>query len=149
MPHYTNTLEIARPLAEMFAFFARPRNLLQFTPPDMNLELMSGPEILELGSRLVWKGRRWGISQQITQQVATFEKDKLIVVEQKQGPFSQWVQAHHFELADAGMRIIEKIDFTPPGGLLGFAISAESIRKELEKVSAFRAIKLRELFGQA
>jgi ligand-binding SRPBCC domain-containing protein len=147
MPHYTSTLEIARPLAEMFAFFARPRNLLQFTPPDMNLELLTGPEILELGSRLVWKGRRWGISQQITQQVATFEKDKRIVVEQMKGPFSKWLQTHDFETTDAGMRIVEMIEFAPPGGLLGFAVSADSIRKELEKVSAYRATKLKEMFG--
>jgi ligand-binding SRPBCC domain-containing protein len=146
MPHYTITLEIARPIQDMFAFFARPKNLLQFTPPDFNLELMSGPEILELGARLVWKGRRWGISQQITQLVATFDKEKLIVVEQMKGPFSRWIQAHHFEAADAGTRIVEKIDFAPPGGLLGLAISADSIRKELEKISAYRATRLKELF---
>ena len=37
-----------------------------------------GPEVLKLGSRLVWKGRRWGIAQKIIQEVTQFEADKLI-----------------------------------------------------------------------
>jgi ligand-binding SRPBCC domain-containing protein len=146
MPHYTVTLEIARPLPDMFAFFTKPRNLLQFSPPDYNLELVTGPEVLALGERLVWQGRRWGIAQKLIQEVATFDIDKLIIVEQKQGPFKRWVQAHHFEPSGAGTRIIEKIDFDPPGGMLGFVVTANSIRKELDNVTAYRAKKLAEIF---
>ena len=148
MAHYTTTLEIARPLAEMFAFFMTPKNLVQFTPPEMNLELLTAPDTLLLGARLIWKGRRWGISQKIIQEVATFEAEKLVIVEQKQGPFARWVQAHHFEASsNDGTRIVEKIEFDPPGGLLGLMISADAIRKDIEKMSAHRAGKLRELFG--
>lgn len=148
MPHYTVTIEIARPLADMFDFFTRPKNLVQFTPPDYNLELVTGPEVLAQGERLVWQGRRWGITQKLIQEVATFDVEKLIIVEQKQGPFKRWIQAHHFEPADAGTRIIEKIEFDPPGGMLGFLVNANSIRKELDNVTAFRAKKLAELFAK-
>ena len=113
----------------------------------MNLELLSAPDVLALGSRLVWKGRRWGISQQITQEVATFDQEKLIVVEQKQGPFAHWVHANHFEPTDTGTRILEKIEFDPPGGMLGYMITAASIRKDLEKLLAYRKKKLKEIFG--
>lgn len=147
MPHYTTTLEIARPLGEMFSYFTTPRNLLNFTPPDLNLELLTAPETLTLGARLVWKGRRWGVSQQIVQEVATFDVEKLIVVEQKQGPFARWIQAHHFEKADTGTRIVEKIEFDPPGGMLGLLMSAKLILADLEKLSAFRQSKAREMFG--
>jgi len=146
MPHYTTTLDIARPLAEMFTFFTTPKNLAQFTPPDLNLTLLTAPDILALGARIVWQGRRRGISQKIIQEVATFDLEKLIIVEQKQGPFARWVQAHHFESSATGTRIVEKIDFDPPGGLLGRMISANAIRGDLEKISAYRDKKLRELF---
>ena len=147
MPHYTATIEIARPVSEMFAYFTRPRNLLQFTPPDYNLELVTAPEMLKLGERLVWQGRRWGVSQKLIQEVTAFNAYNLIVVEQRQGPFKRWVQAHQFEPMDAGTRILEKIEYDPPGGMLGFLVTANSIRKELDAVSIFRATKLRELFG--
>src|SRR5262245_58873546 len=147
MPRYTVTLEIARPVPDMFAYFTKPRNLAQFTPPDYNLELVTGPEVLALGERIVWQGRRWGVTQKLIQEVATFDLEKLIVVEQKQGPFKRWVQAHHFEPSTAGTRIIEKIDYEPPGGMLGFIVTANSIRSELENVTAYRAKKLAEIFG--
>jgi ligand-binding SRPBCC domain-containing protein len=147
MAHYTITLEIARPLPDMFAFFTRPKNLLQFTPPEFNLELLTAPESLEMGARLVWKGRRWGISQQVIQEVALFQVEKLIVVEQKKGPLPRWIQSHHFESTEAGTRLVEKIDFDKPGGLLGLAVSVDAILKEFDRISAYRATKLKELFG--
>jgi ligand-binding SRPBCC domain-containing protein len=147
MPHYTVSLEIPHPLTDLFAFLTKPKNLVQLAPPDLHLELLTAPDILTLGSRLVWKGRRWGISQQIIQEVATFDREKLIVVEQKKGPFARWVHANYFEATDAGTKIVEKIDFDPPGGLLGYIITADSIRKDLQRLLAYREQKLKEIFG--
>jgi ligand-binding SRPBCC domain-containing protein len=146
MPHYTLTLEIARPVSDMFSFFAKPRNLVQLAPPELSLELLTAPDILMLGAQLVWKGKRYGISQQITQEVATFDVEKLIVIEQKKGPFARWIHSHQFTTTEGGTLIYEKIDFEPPGGMLGFMITADSIRKDLDKLFAFREKKLKELF---
>lgn len=146
MPHYTAALDVARPVADLFAFFSRPLNLVQLAPPDLNLELLTAPETMVLGARLVWKGRRWGISQQIVQEVTTFEHEKLIALEQKQGPFARWLHAHHFEATPTGTRIVERIDFEPPGGMLGFLVTANTIRKDLDKLLAFREQKLKEIF---
>src|ERR1700722_3937015 len=131
MPHYTVTLEIARPIADVFAFLATPKNLVQLAPPDLHLELVTGPELMVRGAQLVWKGRRWGVSQNIIQEVATFESDKRLVVEQKKGPFTHWTHAHQVEAPDTGTRLHERIDFEPPSGLLGRLISADFIRKDL------------------
>ncbi len=148
MPHhYTVTLEIAQPLPELFAFLTRPRNLVQLAPPDLHLELLTGPEVLALGAQLVWKGRRWGVSQQIVQEVTTFDPEHLVVVTQTKGPFARWIYADHFEATAAGTRIIETIEYAPPGGLLGYVITADAIRKDLEKLMAYREQKLKEIFG--
>jgi ligand-binding SRPBCC domain-containing protein len=147
MPHYNVTFEIAKPVSELFLYLTKPKNLMQLAPPDMHLELLTAPDILALGSRLVWKGRRWGVSQQITQDVTTFEQDKLIIVEQKQGPLKRWIHANHFEKTDTGARIQERIEFEPPGGLLGYVVTADAIRKELEKLLAYREKRLKDIFG--
>jgi ligand-binding SRPBCC domain-containing protein len=148
MPHhYTVTVDIAHPLPELFAYLTTPKNLLQLAPPDLSLELLTAPDMLVHGSRLVWKGRRWGVSQQMTHEVTLFESGKILVIEQKQGPFARWVHANHFEARDAGTRIVEKIDFDPPGGLLGYVITADAIRKDLDKITAYRARKIKEIFG--
>jgi len=147
MQQYSTTVEIARPLDEMFAFLSRPTNLARLAPPDFHLELVEGPEVMELGSRLVWKGRRWGIPQKLVQEVTTFVAGKLIVEEQRKGPFPRWIHAHHFAATAAGTQLREDIQFEPPGGIVGLMINADFIRKDLDKMFAFRATKLKELFG--
>ena len=131
----------------MFAYLSRPKNLVKLAPPDLNLELVIAPEVLALGERIIWTGRRWGISQKIIQEVSAFEVEKRIVVEQKQGPFGHWIHGSQFDAIDTGTRIVETIDFAPPGGILGRLISADSIRKDIDKIVAHREKKLREIFG--
>jgi ligand-binding SRPBCC domain-containing protein len=147
MPHhYIGAIQVARPAAELFAYFTRPRNLLQLAPPELNLQLISGPELLTLGARLVWKGKRWGVSQQLTQEVVTFDPDRLIVIEQKEGPFKSWLHASYFEKHEETTKIVEKIDFEPPGGLLGYVLTADKILQDVQKLVAYREKKLKELF---
>jgi ligand-binding SRPBCC domain-containing protein len=146
MSHYTVTLELACPVADLFAFLARPRNLVQLAPPDLHLELLAGPEVLECGSRLTWKGRRFGISQHMVQEVTAFELEMRIVIEQKQGPCARWVHALQFSATDKGVRLSEQIDFDPPTGLLGRLIGPDFIRKDLDKIYAYRESKLKEIF---
>jgi ligand-binding SRPBCC domain-containing protein len=147
MPLYSTSIDIKRPVDEVFAFFTRPANLVQLAPPDFHLELQEGPDVLKLGSRLTWKGRRWGIAQKIIQEVTQFETGKLIFEEQRQGPFARWVNLHHFTASETGALIREEIHFDPPGGLVGLMITADFVRKDLDKLFAFREAKLKELFG--
>ena len=136
MPHYSSTLEIARPLADMFSFFAKPRNLLQLAPPELSLELLTAPDVLILGSRLVWKGKRYGISQQITQDIATFDVDNLIVVEQKQGPFKRWIHAHQFLATEGGVDLRRSISNRRAACLDLYHCEFDS--KDLESYSPFK-----------
>jgi ligand-binding SRPBCC domain-containing protein len=148
MPHhYIASVEIAHPLADLFAYFIRPKNLVQLAPAELNLELLTSPEILTLGSVLQWKGRRFGVSQQFTHEVSAFESEKLIVLEQKKGPFARWIHRHQFEATATGTKIMERIDFDPPRGLLGYVITADGIRRDLDKLMAHREKKLKEIFG--
>lgn len=147
MPHYSNTTQIARSLDEIFAFFTAPGNLLKLAPPDLHLELLEGPAALQLGSRLIWKGRRFGFAQKITQEVTSFEYARMFVEEQRQGPFARWVHARHFSASEAGTVVRDEIQFDPPGGLLGRIVTADFIRKDLDKLFAFRETRLRELLA--
>lgn len=147
MPQVAVTFEISRPIDDVFGFFAKPTNLLKLAPPDLHLELLEAPAILQLGSRLVWRGRRFGVAQKMIQEVTSFELSKLIAEEQKQGPFGRWSLARHFATTEVGTSVREEIHFEPPGGMLGFMVTADFIRKDLDKLLAFRETKLKELFG--
>jgi ligand-binding SRPBCC domain-containing protein len=147
MPHFESVTRLLRPVAEVFEFFCRPANLLKVTPADLGLRLLEGPERLRLGSRLTLEGRRWGIPQRILTEVTTFEPDVLIVDEQRQGPFRKWVHSHRFEPLGAGTKVTERIEFEPPGGMLGLVVTAGLIERHLRQAFAYRSQKLEELLG--
>jgi len=148
MPHFEATQDFRRPIAEVFDFFRRPANLVRTSPPELHMQLAEGPEVLELGSRLVVKGRRWGVPQRIVSQVVEFQPDVSFTDVQVEGPFRQWRHLHRFEaLPDGGTRVHDRIEFEPPGGVLGLVVTAGFIEKDLKWVFAYRQEKLRELLG--
>jgi ligand-binding SRPBCC domain-containing protein len=146
MPEYARSIQLARSAAEVFDLFSQPALLLDLAPPELPLELVDAPPRLQLGSRLCWKIRRWGISQRLTCDVTAFEKDRLIVETQRVGPFGRWEMRRRFQPLTSGMQLNETIDFEPPRGILGRLATEETILQELQILFEFRERKLKELF---
>ncbi len=147
MPLFESTQVLARPLEEVFRFFRNPANLVLVTPPELNLRLVEGPQELELGSRLVFQVRRMGITQRIVSEVTVFENNALFTDTQVQGPFGKWVHTHRFEKVPEGTRVSDTIEFAPPGGMLGFFLTARMIEEDLRRGFSFRSQRLAELLG--
>jgi len=148
MPHFEATQTFPRPLAEVFDFFRRPGNLVRVTPPELHMEMAEGPECVELGSRVVLKGRRWGVPQRIVSRIAVYETDKRFVDEQEEGPFKKWTHTHAFEaMPDGGTRVTDTIDYEPPGGLLGLVVTAAFVERDLKWIFEYRTEKLKALLG--
>jgi ligand-binding SRPBCC domain-containing protein len=147
MPQVESSVCVARPPSEVFAFFLRPTNLLALAPPEIHLELLEGPDLLQAGARLTWKTRRLGISQRIVTEITALEPDRLLVEEQREGPLRKFIRTLRFEEVPEGTRLTETIEFEPPGGLLGFVITAGMIEQDLRAAAAHRDRKLPELLG--
>lgn len=145
MPQHIAALDIARPIDVVFDFLARPANLVLLAPAEMRLQLVEGPDRLELGARLHWKARRMGVTQSLVNEVTVFEEAALIEEQQRQGPFKRWVFVHRFTASATGTRLAEELTYEPPGGLLGLLVTADTIRRDLEALFAYRERRLREL----
>src|SRR5205807_4471066 len=118
--------------AEVFDFVACPANLMELMPPEFGVRLVDAPERLSLGARVVLHARRYGFTQRLVSEVTAFETDRLIVDEQREGPFPKWVHTQLFETVPEGTRLTDRIDFETPGGMLGFLLTPESIASELQ-----------------
>jgi ligand-binding SRPBCC domain-containing protein len=147
MPRFESVIRLPRPIAEIFDFFRQPANLLQVTPPDMNLRLLEGPERLQLGSRLVIELRRWGISQRIESAVTIFESEVIFADEQVKGPFRKWVHTHRFASEGGRTRVTDEIEFEAPGGMLGLIVTVPFIERDLHRAFAYRMEQLQRIFG--
>jgi ligand-binding SRPBCC domain-containing protein len=148
MPLFEAVQYFPRPLGEVFDFFLRPANLVRISPPELHLKLVEGPERILLGSRIILAGTRWGVPQRVVSEVTAFEQDVLFRDVQKQGPFRKWVHTHSFEATPEGTRVTDRIEFEPPGGLLGLVVNAAFVERDLKWVYEYRSGKLKELLGE-
>jgi ligand-binding SRPBCC domain-containing protein len=149
MPHWSITTALTSPLAQVFAFFRHVNNRLQLTPPQWHLRRREGPEYLTLGCRLVYQGRRWGVTQTMEMEVVDLEDPCRLVEEQCRGPFRQWRHSHHFEAnSEGGTFLHEEIDYQPPGGVLGQLLTAAFIERDLEELYRWREPVLSGLLSE-
>lgn len=147
MPVFESTQVFPVPLEEAFRFFRDPANLVRVSPPKLHMQLVEAPHQLELGSRIVLKGRRWGIPQRVVSEVTAFLPLASFTDEQREGPFRKWVHTHRFEHVSEGTRVTDTIEYEPPGGLLGLIVPARMIESDLRWIFAFRQRKLAEVLG--
>lgn len=146
MPHFEMVETVPAPLARVFDFFSHPANLLKISPPELHFRMLDGPEQLQLGARLTLQGRRWGLSQRVVSEVTVWEPEQRFVDEQREGPFKKWIHTHDFEaLAEGGTRVMDRIDYETPGGMLGFVITPKAVERDLKWIFEYRREKLIEL----
>jgi ligand-binding SRPBCC domain-containing protein len=146
MPHFEMIENLPAPLSRVFDFFSRPANLVTISPPELHFQLLSGPEQLHLGARVTLQGRRWGLSQRLVSEVTVWEPENRFVDEQREGPFKKWIHTHQFEaLPDGGTRVTDRIDYEPPGGMLGFVVTVKAVERDLKWIFEYRREKLMEL----
>lgn len=146
MAEYHATLEVPRPVAEVFAFLRRPANLLLLAPPELHLQLIEGPDLLVPAACVTWKMRRWGVAQTIVSEVTALTENTHLEEVQRRGPFARWRQRQVFEPTDTGTRLRVEVEFEPPGGLLGLVLTEAFVRTDLDALSAYRAARLHDLF---
>jgi len=147
MATFERTICVARPITEVFDFFSRPGHLIVVSPPELNLRLVSGPERVQLGSRVKVQGGAWGVSLTVENEITAFEPPYRFTDEQRQGPLGKWAHTHRFEEIPGGTRIVDRVEFSAPTGMLGLLVSEAMSEKELSGVFEYRETKIHELLG--
>jgi ligand-binding SRPBCC domain-containing protein len=145
MPVFEASAVFPRPIEEVFAFFRDPANLVRISPPDLHMRLVEGPPLIELGSRVVLKGRRWGIPQRVVSEITGFDPPVTFTDTQVEGPFGKWVHTHRLEAVAEGTRVNDRVEYEPPGGILGLVARPSLIENDLKWIFEFRTKKVMEL----
>jgi ligand-binding SRPBCC domain-containing protein len=149
VPFFTSTQTFPVPVEQAFDFFARPANLLLVCPPEFHMQLLEAPDRLQLGARIVLRGRRYGISRRIVSEVIAFEENRFFTDAQVAGPFGKFVHTHRLTALATGTQVTDEIEFAPPRGLLGWILTAKWIESDLQHAFAYRRQRLEELLGRA
>ena len=114
---------VKAPVETVFAFHERQDALRLLSPRFPPLRVMRKTGGIERGSRvelqigpLPWTALH-----------TVYEKNRLFVDEQIQGPFAEWVHRHEFESMGGATRLTDRVEYRLPGGvwvnrLFGWAV---------------------------
>jgi ligand-binding SRPBCC domain-containing protein len=146
MAHFETSVTLACPRERAFEFLLRPANVVLISPPEMGLNFTSAPEIVELGSRLEFKIQGFGQVQTFLHEITVLDPHRQISEKQVKGLFGRWVHDHVLEIdANGGVRVTDRIEFDPPGGLLGFLVTRNKILEHLEEGFEHRHEQMKRL----
>ena len=114
------------------AFLGRTANLPQISDPDLHLEILSAPDIVTLGHRIEFRVTAYGFKQRATHEYVTVEKLQ-IVEDLVEGPLRAWKHSQQIEIVAAGQcRLTDRIEFLPPGGMLGYLLTEAKVHASIQ-----------------
>jgi hypothetical protein len=139
---------VARPPEEVFPFFADPRNLERITPPFLHFRVLevSTPAVAG-GTEIAYRLRLRGIPVGWRSAIEAWEPGRRFVDRQLRGPYARWVHTHEFEPWEGGTIVRDHVRYALPLGALGALVAGPLVRRDLDRIFAFRQERLRELFG--
>lgn len=145
MARFEDRYAIAHPPAVVFDFFSVTRNHEKMSADHLGLSFIEAPERLVLGSRLEFRIQGLGQVQTAVHEIIEFERPHRYLELQVKGPMRAWRHEHLF--LDEGNRtiLVDRIDFEPPGGLLGLLATESRILESLEQGIYSRNVALERL----
>ncbi|MEM1204263.1 MAG: TIGR01777 family oxidoreductase [Acidobacteriota bacterium] len=125
---------------EAWNWHARPGAFERLSPPWRNLEILERPERLENGCRLIFRIRQGPASIRWVALHEDVEPGRGFTDVQEKGPFARWRHRHGFEPEGDGStcRLVDRIHYALPGGILGRAVFGGRIRDDLSALFAHR-----------
>lgn len=135
------------PRENVFPFFADARNLEIITPPWLNFKILTTGEIpMRVGALIDYQIRIHGIPVHWRTEIAGWDPPHSFVDQQLRGPYRLWRHTHTFEERDGGTLCGDRVEYAVPGGAL---VNKLFVRRDVEKIFAYRAMKLKASFAMS
>ena len=139
------SLWLPQPRECVFEFFADAGNLETLTPPWLNFQILTPrPVLMHPGALIDYRIRLRGIPIRWRTEIAEWQPPVRFVDQQLRGPYRQWIHEHRFEEKDGGTECSDVVRYAVLGGAL---VNRFWVRRDVEKIFAYRRAKMLELFG--
>jgi ligand-binding SRPBCC domain-containing protein len=136
---YVKETRINAPPEVVFAFHESPGALQHLIPPWENMQVIESAGSLQLGSKVVLRGRlglfpiRWVAIH------TEFDPPHLFADRQESGPFAWWYHRHHFvDDGQGGTILRDEVEYQAPLGRIGHWLGGGLIRRKLDRMFAYR-----------
>jgi ligand-binding SRPBCC domain-containing protein len=133
--------------AEVFDFFADPRNLEEITPPWLHFRITDAPDRAEDGSRITYRLRLHGIPIRWTSRIEDWDPPHRFADTQVRGPYSHWHHTHTVEPEGDGVLMRDRVRYSLPLGPLGELAHRVVVRRDLDRIFDYRREAIERRFG--
>jgi ligand-binding SRPBCC domain-containing protein len=136
---------IARPLEEVFEFFAAALNLELITPPWLRFRLLEDEPIeMGRGTHISYRLRLHGVPIRWVSVIEEWQENQRFVDRQVRGPYRLWRHEHQFARVQGGTEIRDRVDYALPLGLLG-ELAHGIVQRDLDRIFDYRAAAVARL----
>lgn len=148
MPQFESRTSLHATPEQVFEFILQPANLEAIAPPESQFVFVNPPKVIVLGSRLTCRVQAYGMVQQLSYEIVELVAPLRFREKMVEGPLKLWQHDYIVEPnAAGGCSLINLIEFEPPGGLLGFVVTANKILEALDDGFHHRREALQKVFG--
>lgn len=150
MHYLTYVHNLPLTLEAAWDFFSSPENLKTLTPEYLDFQITSqGYEEKMYPGQIISYTVKPMLKIPITwvTEITHVERLHYFIDEQRFGPYKFWHHEHRFSPIPNGVQMVDKIYYTVPFGMLGKALNALYIRRQIEGIFSYRKAKMSALFG--
>lgn len=148
MPLFESRTQLNTTPEKLFDYILRPANLQAIAPPETQFVFVQPPEVIQLGSRLTCKVQAYGMVQQLSYEIVELVSPQRFREKMVEGPLRLWLHDYIVEPhSSGGVTLLNRIEFEPPGGLMGFVVTADKIMDALDDGFYHRSSELKRVFG--
>jgi len=135
-------------IAEVFAVFEDPYNLIRITPGWLNLKV-TNPERVRMrkGAEITYRIRWAGLPMTWKTVITEYAPPDFFVDEQVEGPYRLWRHRHEFTAGAEGVLVTDRVDYALPFGRIGHAAHAVAIGRQLIGIFQYRQAALAQILG--
>ncbi len=148
MPLFETQVSLPCSSETLFNFLIRPVNVVELNRPEMKFALIEAPDVIQEGSQIRFQVEALGFKQQMLHEVSDFHPMEGFVVREVEGVLKKFEHHHRLEAQPDGSTILfEKVDYEPPGGVVGFIVTEAKVREGMEKNFLYRHNGLKQQFA--
>jgi ligand-binding SRPBCC domain-containing protein len=148
MPVFHHEQRLDCPPEALFEFLIRPANVLKLTPPENRLRFIDAPDVISPGLELEFEVRAFGQPQSIVHEIIDVERPRRILERMVHGPLEEFEHEHVFEADNGFVRLIDRIMFVPPKGLIGLLLTEARLMASFEQSFAHRRRLLEQFVAE-
>jgi ligand-binding SRPBCC domain-containing protein len=136
---------------KVWEFLSTPINLNELTPPDLHFQVLSEvPDKMYNGLFILYEIKipMFGKHRWLTE-IKHIQDGAFFIDEQRLGPYRLWYHQHRIERLEGNKtRMIDRVFYQLPFGVIGRLVHKLLVRNMLEKIFDYRAQRLAELFRE-